>query len=273
MDLRVALNAVSDVIVNRPTPIREFDQIYMKAADMLLQAEHISRWTDGKRVVFIGDGDAISLCLVHLHSETIFSNGPSAILVLDFDERVINSINRFAFDNNIQDKISARLYNVADALPRDVWGAYDAFYTNPPFGASNCGESVKAFIKRGIEATNNDAIGCVVIADHVTQWGQDILHVVQSFAIANGFVVAEMIPYMHQYHLDDAPDLTSCSLIFKKVKECHTFYNSTPLSEDERKNFYGKNHSLTVRYVHELRDLTRSHKGSYLLVPYDTKEL
>ena len=30
IDLRDALNAVSDVIQNRPRPIREFDQIYMK---------------------------------------------------------------------------------------------------------------------------------------------------------------------------------------------------------------------------------------------------
>ena len=31
IDLREAMNAISDVIQNRPKPIREFDQIYMKA--------------------------------------------------------------------------------------------------------------------------------------------------------------------------------------------------------------------------------------------------
>ena len=36
-------NALSDVIINRPPPLRHFDQIYMKLPDMLLQAELIGR--------------------------------------------------------------------------------------------------------------------------------------------------------------------------------------------------------------------------------------
>jgi predicted methyltransferase len=39
LDLRRAINAVSDVIQNRPQPLREFDQIYMKAADKPYRAE------------------------------------------------------------------------------------------------------------------------------------------------------------------------------------------------------------------------------------------
>ena len=82
IDLRKCLNAISDVVNNRPRPIREFDQIYMKTADMLLQTEHIGKCFDGKTVVFIGDGDAISLCLVHLHNRELLSHGPKAAEVL-----------------------------------------------------------------------------------------------------------------------------------------------------------------------------------------------
>ena len=74
IDLRACLNAISDVVNNRPRPLREFDQIFMKTANMLLQTEHVSRLFEGKRVVFIGDGDAIGLCLVHLHN----MNAPGA---------------------------------------------------------------------------------------------------------------------------------------------------------------------------------------------------
>jgi hypothetical protein len=35
IDLRAAINAVSDVVQNRPRPLREFDQIYMKTGDMV----------------------------------------------------------------------------------------------------------------------------------------------------------------------------------------------------------------------------------------------
>ena len=47
IDLKRALNAVSDVIRNRPRPIRQFDQIYMKAGDMVMQSEFVARWADG----------------------------------------------------------------------------------------------------------------------------------------------------------------------------------------------------------------------------------
>ena len=66
IDLRSALNAISDVVQNRPRPLREFDQIYMKAGDMVLQSELVARWADGKLLVFIGDGDSISVCVAYL---------------------------------------------------------------------------------------------------------------------------------------------------------------------------------------------------------------
>src|SRR5688572_27969549 len=108
-DLRNALNAISDVVHNRPTALREFDQIYMKSADMLLQAEHVSEHLHEKRVVFIGDGDAIGLCLVHLKALRHLSKGPDTVHVLDFDERVVNSVRRFADAWKIADKVTAEL--------------------------------------------------------------------------------------------------------------------------------------------------------------------
>ena len=53
IDLREAINAVSDVVQNRPRPLREFDQIYMKTGDMVLQSEFIASWADDKRLAFI----------------------------------------------------------------------------------------------------------------------------------------------------------------------------------------------------------------------------
>lgn len=66
IDLRAAINAVSDVVQNRPRPLREIDQIYMKTGDMVLQSELVAKWADQKRLAFIGDGDAISVCVSYL---------------------------------------------------------------------------------------------------------------------------------------------------------------------------------------------------------------
>ena len=69
---------------------------------------------------------------------------PKSVHVLDFDERVVFSIRVFAERFGISDRISAELYNVADALPQEYWERFECFYTNPPFGASNHGKSVRS---------------------------------------------------------------------------------------------------------------------------------
>jgi predicted methyltransferase len=260
MDLRESLNAVSDVIVNRPPPLREFDQIYMKAADMLMQAEHVSRWMSGRDVVFIGDGDALALCVTHLYARKHIERGPDRIHVLDFDERIVNSVFRFAERYGYRDRVSASLYNVADPLPPEHIARYGGFYTNPPFGGSNEGASVKAFLRRGLEALKEGGIGCAALADtQELPWPNQVLFAAQQMLLQRGCVIAEMIPEFHKYHLDDNPDLTSCSLIARHdpALSIELPKRSAALSADERLNFYGKGNPLKVRYV---RDLTNGNK-------------
>jgi predicted methyltransferase len=105
IDLRKAMNAVSDVIQNRPRPLREFDQIYMKAGDMVMQSEFIARWGNGKRLAFIGDGDAISVCVAYLRARSVLPYGPASVTVFDFDERIVNAITR---RDTTEEEIAAR---------------------------------------------------------------------------------------------------------------------------------------------------------------------
>ena len=152
IDLKAAINAISDVIQNRPRPLREFDQIYMKAADMVFQSELVSRWADGKRLAFVGDGDSISVCVAYLKARDIVDTGPSRITVFDFDERMVGAINRFA-DHERLENLGAELYNCLDPIPDCT--KFDYFYTNPPWGASNGGASVKAFCWCGVMVIRN----------------------------------------------------------------------------------------------------------------------
>jgi len=251
-DLRAAINAISDVTQNRPRPIREFDQIYMKVADMVLQADFLARRFDGMEVIFVGDGDSIALSALHLRKAGVIDYGPKHIEVLDFDERIVMSIRRFAEKNNFGDQMSARLYNVVDPLPQDLMHTKDAFYTNPPWGASNDGESVNVFVERGIEAVKKEAMGMVVIADDPkTEWTQSVLLSCQRLANDHGFLVAEMLPEMHLYHLDDAPDLKSCACVFRRLKTKIWEEASQPLALERHVNFYGRENPLRIRYVRE----------------------
>ena len=254
LDLHKAFNAISDVVVNRPPPIREFDQIYMKVADMLLQAEHLLRWIEGKSVVCIGDGDALGLTLIHLKAEGIFSRGPAHVHVLDFDQRIVNSIRTFAEIRGLEELISAELYNVAEPLPTKHIAKFGAFYTNPPFGASNGGRRVEAFLRRGDEALGRDGTGCVVVADDPgLPWTWEVKKQTQDYLRSNGFVVAEVLPQFHHYHLDDQPNLTSCSLIAVRHGDEGVKSASEGLPREDLENFYGAFAPLNVRYVLDLR--------------------
>ena len=124
------MNAVSDVVQSRPQPIRQFDQICMKSGDMVMQTEFVAGWASGKLSCFIDDGGASSVCAACPISLGIIGYGPKQVLVLDFDERIVNAVNKFAEDQETR-HLSARLCNVLEALPKDL-PHFDRLYTNPP---------------------------------------------------------------------------------------------------------------------------------------------
>ena len=267
IDFRAAFNTISDVVQNRPIPLREFDQIYMKVGDMIIQTEFIARKYDGLSVIFIGDGDAISLSMMHLKMQGILDYGPEKVEVLDFDERIVNSINKFAIANNMTHEIHAQLYNVAKPLPELLRCNYGAFYTNPPWGASNDGESVFIFVERGIESLIFGGSGAIVIADDENlDWTQIVLQKTQKKVIDMGFLITEMIPGLHSYHLDDAPDLKSCTVMIKQVYDAKSD-RDIEISADRLTNFYGRNNPLKVKFV---KDLSGLHYGK---APDETYEL
>ena len=266
IDLQAAINAVSDVVQNRPRPLREFDQIYMKTADMVLQSEFIARWADGKRLAFIGDGDAISVCVAYLHHRGILGYGPTAIVVFDFDERICNAVSRFAEKEGLEN-LSSVLYNCLDPFPGP--SDFDAFYTNPPWGASNAGESVKVFMQRGMEATRHEGEGVVVIADDPElDWPKIVLANVQRAALDAGFYVQRLMPEVHSYHLDDAPDLRSCNVILRALPGNATQTTSAAITDPARiANFYGRQGSPVVRYIKERArlDYGKANESEYAL--------
>jgi predicted methyltransferase len=248
VDLRKAINAVSDVVQNRPRPLRVFDQIHMKTGDMVLQSEIIADWADGKRLAFIGDGDAISVCVAYLRARDVLNFGPSHITVFDFDERTVEAVLNFA-DHERIGNLDARLYNVLD--PMDPAEPYDCFYTNPPWGASNNGESVNVFVQRGMEATGYVGEGVVVIADDDDlEWPKRVLASVQGFAAREGFYVSRMQRKLHEYHLDDAPELKSCNLYLTALPGNAPRQASEAITDPRRlENFYGLSQEPRVRYV------------------------
>jgi len=270
IDLRAAINAISDVVQNRPSPLREFDQIYMKTGDMVLQSEFIADWATDKRLAFIGDGDAISVCSMYLKHREILAYAPAEVTVFDFDERICNAIRRFA-DAERLDSLSAEHYNCLDPFPRV--GEFDCFYSNPPWGASNAGESVNIFMQRGFEATGYAGDGILVVADDADlDWPKQVLANLQRYALDSGYFVQRMMSKVHSYHLDDAPELKSCNVLVKPsgkgTPEGIDPFASKAITDPERlANFYGRGAAPRVRYVRERERLNygKAHESEYEL--------
>jgi len=198
----------------------------------------------------------------------VLETGPSEILLLDFDERIVKAVERFADREQIGHLIQARLYNCIDALPTDLIGRYNAFYTNPPWGASNSGESVKVFAERAMEGCGNDSVGVIVIADDSkVEWSRRVLAETQSFALETGFYVQEMQTNLHEYHLDDAPELRSCNLFLRSHPDRVAPTKSHPLHASRMEDFYGRSQNLRVQYVREKArvDYGKAPEGTYTL--------
>ena len=76
---------------------------------------------------------------------------------------------------------------------------------------------------------------------------------VQEYLLANGYTFREILPQFHHYHLDDDPELTSCSLIAQRNESCKNKAESISLEKGDLENFYGAYAPLAVRYVRDLR--------------------
>ena len=233
----------------------------------------MARKFDKARIAFVGDGDAIGLCMAHLQNEGVIGYGPRQITIFDFDGRVVESVNEFARKSECEQRISARLYNVFDPLQAEELAGYDGFHINPPWGQYNDGESVVAFLERGIQLTKIGGTGVVIIGDDTDRpWTGRVQQRTQLAALNHGLVVSEMIPARHSYHLDDAADLKSCTLIFRKLED--RGLPNVQLSEERIAGFYGREKALGTRYVRPVQRLhpDKAASHTYRLEPLERQQ-
>jgi hypothetical protein len=106
----------------------------------------------------------------------------------------------------------------------------------------------------------------VIADDEELPWPKQVLANVQRFAIQNGFFVTRMMPRLHVYHLDDAPNLKSCNLIVASVPGNERNEASQAIKDPNRlRNFYGQSRAPEVRYVREKKrlDYGKAHEDEY----------
>ena len=100
------------------------------------------------------------------------------------------------------------------------------------------------------------ARGLIVLADDDDlEWPKQVLANAQGNAAKLGFYVSRMSRKLHEYHLDDAPNLKSCNLFINSVPDnASNQAKRERISDPERlENFYGYSQEPRVRYIRELK--------------------
>ncbi len=105
-----------------------------------------------------------------------------------------------------------------------------------------------------MEAVGYRGEGMAAVADDPElEWPKRVLANLQGFALSHGFFVQRMMPQVHSYHLDDAPDLRSCNVLLKAMPgNEHRAGENLAIDDPGRlENFYGHGNYPRVRYVRE----------------------
>ena len=239
------LLAAERVARSRPEPLRDYDQISMRAGDLLRQAKLMLPSLKGKRVAFVGDNDGASLMLGLLGM--LNGDMPEHMTLLDFDRRILASAANMAHEAGFADQLETRPYNVFDPVPADLVDSFDVFYTNPPYGKKNSGASGQLFITRGVELCHprGGACGCIILPDDDERpWTAQAMHSTQKFLVEHGWIVRDKISQMHQYHLLKDPGLASSTVwvrdVFAGVGFTKMPYVGKRVSQAEIEHFYGE---------------------------------
>lgn len=239
---------------DRPKPLRAYDQIYMLPGSQLTQAKLISNYLSDRDVVLVGDGDCMSLVLGFLGLRNVIKP-PAHMLVVDFDERILKFIEDTARKFQLPaDLIDTVRYNARypNPSPTDYGNRSDVFYTNPPYGSANKGESGKLFLGRCMEFCSPRGSSGVALLPYErikAPWTRDAMKNIQSFMVKSGYVVSEMLTGVHQYHLDDRPELLSGTVVFDRVNEVDPPYALHTFDQEELKFFYGSEAQVMPDYI------------------------
>ena len=228
----------------RPLPYREYDQIYMINKDLVGHISLLNQKVAGKDVVFMGDGDGVSILLALVTKGTEYE--PHSITVFDFDNRILNTYRRLSQEYDISN-FKCYQYNIIDPLPADCLRKYDFYHINPPYGSKNNGLSCILWLMRCLDACKLESCsGCVVYPyDENHNWSIVNMKRIVNFLRKNGFEVDECWRNIHKYHLQDNPTLRSSSLFVRSVSGTSRLEWNTQIFDcDEIETLYGRKRPL-----------------------------
>ncbi len=171
-----------EVTANRPLPISDFDQGFVRPRDTIARLAFMYERGDleDQEIFILGDDDLLSVAI----GLTGMAKG---VCVVEIDTRITSFIRNFCENRGIKN-IYVKEYNVLEEIPKEERRKYDVFVTDPV----ETRKGLKLFVGRCIEALKGKGASGYIGLTHreasLSKW-----HDFQKFLIEAGFVITDIL--------------------------------------------------------------------------------
>jgi predicted methyltransferase len=170
----------------RPRVDTSLDQAYATPETALRRALYMLREGDlgGRRILFLGDDDLTSVAAALM-------GRADEVTALDVDERLLAVIDEISEEEDLG--IECVLHDLRDPLPEGLRGAFDTFFTDPPYTLPG----LQLFLSRGLEALRPRKTAGVYLAFA----DKPPLEMLEIHRAINemGLFIRELIPRFNEY--------------------------------------------------------------------------
>jgi len=218
---------------NRVKPNHEISQWYMFYRDIKKQVKFLVENLKCENMVFLGDGDGISILLAMTLAKSKCSN-IKKIFVFDIDERELNLYNKLAKEQNVNKYVQfvTVQYNIFDVVPSKYVNAFDWFYINPPYSSTTTpkGLGFHLWLERCIEMSKPNAKGIIVYPyNKLPREIEEVKMNLYNFINEKNFNIIKSNSLSHRYY---ETRIKSRNLIIEKTSKTHPKYKNIEIPLD-----------------------------------------
>ena len=204
-EFRSILEKFSVIVKERPAPIVEYIQGYMREEDVIRRVIFMHYYNDlkDKNIIIIGDDDLLSIALA-------LTKLPKRIVVLDIDKRLVDFLKEINKKENLNIKVWE--YNIKEPFPKKLKRKFDLFSCEPLETYSG----LKLFIGRGINALKKNGVGYFGLT--VQEASYPKWQYIQKLILKANGVITDVIKGFSSYPVNSYKSFNCEEVLLKRLK-------------------------------------------------------